>query len=149
MTLLPEVKSQLNSTGVAVSGDIGGLKKTKYWTPDGKEILAVPSILTFKLVDKKKKTVRDVTVDRNLEKGWLLQPPTKVKPHCSGCGKWHDTEQEIDTCITKKKTFNEEWEERVKKERKDNGEGLKQEVAELKSEMVEIKSLLIKLLKKE
>jgi len=39
------------------------------------------------------------TVDANLDRGWLMQPPQMLKPYCRGCDRWHDTQAEVDRCI--------------------------------------------------
>ena len=77
--LSPGVRAQLESTGVAITPVTGGAKKTRYWTPDGREILAVPSMRTW--VKRKDGKVVDSGIrDANLDQGWLLQKPARPKP---------------------------------------------------------------------
>jgi len=139
-------RAELDSQGATISGDIGGVKKQRYYTPDGREVLAVPSMKNW--VRREGKKVLDSGIrDANLDNGWLLQPPTKLKLHCDYCDRWHDTQKEIDACGAKKKVFDDKWAEKVKKLRhKDDGD-LRDEVSELKSDMSDIKSMLSQLLK--
>ena len=135
---------------VRITGDIGGLTKQRYWTPDGREMLAVPSIRTYVRI-KEGKQIGGGTRDANLDKGWLLQKPTRLKPHCSYCNKWHNNQKEIGECGNKKKSFNAEWEKKAKQMKRSESkeiDDIKQEFSELKSEMSDIKNMLAQLLNK-
>lgn len=139
--------AELESQGTTISGYIGGTKKSKYFTPDGREILSVPAMRTW-IKKKDGKVVDSGTRDANLDRGWLLQPPIELKPHCPHCDNWHDTQGEIDACGAKKKAFDNKWAAKAKR-MKGNEVGevgeLKAEVSELKSDMSDIKEMLIKL----
>ena len=149
--LSPEARAELAGQGVAISGDIGGLQKQRYWTQDGREIMAIPAIRTYRRV-RDKKIVGEGVRDANFDKGWLLQPPAKLKPYCPHCDKWHDTQKEIDDCGEKKGAFNKKWMAKAKKMKHQEGdgevEGLRTEVSELKSDMSDIKDMLTQLLAK-
>lgn len=143
-------KAELESQGVTISEVFGGAKKSRYWTPDGREVRAVPSMRTW--IKKKDGKVIDSGIrDANLDKGWLLQPPTKLKPYCPHCDNWHDTQKEIDECGAKKKVFDNKWAAMAKRMRRDEGgevEKIKAEVLELKSDMTDIKNMLAQLLER-
>lgn len=128
-----DVKKSLYSTA----------KKTRYWTPDGREILAVPCMTDW-VRKKDGKVIDGGRRDANLDKGWLLQPPTEPKLRCHSCDRWHDTQKEITACGAKKKAFDDKWQARAKRMlHKEGGE-----VEELKSEMADIKNMLMQLLEK-
>lgn len=154
MTLLTQTRAELNATGVAITGDVGGIRKKKYWTPDGREIMSVPSIkhwMTVKVVNGKKVMTGEGDRDANLDKGWLLEPPQEPKLYCKGCFKWHDTQKEINKCIAKRTKSNKEWDIRARKLMDDTEKGdgqVNQEIKTMKSDIADIKLLLNKLLEK-
>lgn len=133
-----KVTPAIESSGYGISGEIGGLPRQTYYTPDGRTIRAIPSLREYVKKDNGK-VVETGTRDANYDKGWLPTMPTELKPHCPHCGEWHDNEEEIDACAIriKKQT---EWGDRIakkfKKQESDDITGLKKEVAELK-EMLE------------
>jgi len=144
MVVTTDEMKQIKSKGYA---DIGGIPKTTYWTPDGREIKAFPCMRTF-VMKKDGKVIGDGVRDANLDKGWLTQKPTELKLTCTYCDKWHDTKEEITQCGAKHRAFDEKWAEKARKMKKDESNDLKSEVEELKSDMTEIKSMLMKLLEK-
>ncbi len=139
---------ELESQGVTLSGVTGGIKKRQYWLPDGNEIRAIPAIRGY-IKKRDGKIIESGDRDANLDKGWLLNPPTELKLHCDGCDKWHDTQKEITDCVAKKKTFNEKWSRMAKKMKGEEGGDLREEVSELKSDITEIKKMLRDILAKE
>ncbi len=142
--------AELESQGVTLSGTTGGIKKKRYWLPDGNEIMAAPSIRGY-IKKRDGKIIESGDRDANLDKGWLLSPPAELKLYCEGCDKWHDTQKEITDCIAKKKAFDARWNKHAKKMRREEGgdDELREEVAELKSDMKDIKSMLRDILAKE
>lgn len=126
------------------SNVINGVRKTRYWTPDGREILAAPSMRDYNHI-KNGKVVDSGTRDANLDKGWLLQPPTEHKLYCEHCDQWHDTVEEIRECGAKRKAFNAKWDKKAKAMSKTE-DSIEKDVDTLKSEMSEIKAMLMKLL---
>lgn len=75
------------------------------------------------------------TRDANLDKGWLLQPPTEKKLYCPHCDYWHDTKVEVTKCGKQHKSFISKHQRIAKTEVKkvfNENETLRQEVAELK-----------------
>jgi len=148
MTLSVEERQQIRLKGFAY---IGGLQKNRYWTPDGREILAVPSMRTFNRIVEGKITDSGIR-DANLDNGWLTEKPQTLKPHCPHCGKWHDTQAEIDTCGSKRSAFQKKYDKLAQKEKmKEFSEvdKIKEDVDALKSDMTDIKMMLVQLLKKE
>lgn len=112
----------IEAVGYGVSEEIGGIEKKIYYTPDGRQFIGIPRMVTS--VDKK--TNRTAVRDSNLDKGWLLSKPVKLSPHCPNCGEWHKNKVEIAACgvrqtrllaKTKKdqkahlKAVDKEWEE--------------------------------------
>ncbi|MBU2064011.1 MAG: hypothetical protein KKF93_06435 [Candidatus Omnitrophica bacterium] len=104
----------MSEAGVIYKGDIGGVYKKKYWTPDGREIMAVPSIRTYRVKDNGNTT--EGIRDTNYDKGWLDRPPENPKLRCISCDKWHDTQIEVDKCLTNKKKNEDKWMKKAKKE---------------------------------
>lgn len=139
-----KVTPTIEKAGYGVSGDIGGLPRQTYYTPDGRTVKAIPSLREYVKKDNGK-VVETGQRDANYDKGWLPIMPTVLKPHCSHCGEWHDNQEEIDACAIRiKKQI--EWGDRIakkfKKQETDELGDLKKEVAELK-EMLE-KALEVK-----
>jgi len=135
-----KTKNELATQGVAVTGYIGGLRKTKYWTPDGREILAIPSMRTWqktKIVNGKKEITGSGLRDANLDK-WLIEPPQNPKIHCDGCDKWHDTQEEVEKCIEQREVF-------IKKH---STPEVDDRIGKVESEVSEIKNMLAELLKR-
>ncbi len=141
--LSPQVLAQLEDSGVAITGDIGGIPKRKYWTPDGRQIVAIPAMRNFVRKDKDGKSIETGTRDANYDKGWLPQPPTNPIPYCKYCDKWHTSEDDIAKCGSKKKIFEETWAKKAKQEVNKNYDD---EINSLKSDIADIKQLLTKLL---
>jgi ribosomal protein L44E len=94
MNVTPEIKH----IGYGLSGDIGGLPKQTYYTPDGRVIKAIPCMREFVRKDKDGNVIEGGTRDANYDKGWLPVMPTELKLYCRGCDKWHDTQEEVDEC---------------------------------------------------
>jgi len=125
-----------------------GIRKMKYWTPDGREIIAVPTMRTYRMSKSGAEGIRDA----NLDKGWLMQPPIEKKPYCPHCTNWHDTQEEINACGAKKKAFQDRYNKIAKKVKRDGSEDveeLRAEVSGLKTDMDDIKKMLSRLLEKE
>jgi len=92
-------KQEAARTGAAVSGVWGGPQKQRYYTPTGEEVYSIPSWREFTRKGPDGRILEQGTRDANLDKGWSLSLPTELKVACSGCGKWHDTEEEVNACI--------------------------------------------------
>ena len=125
-----------------ITGNIGGQPKQIYWTPDGRQIRAMPDIHEYALKDKDDKIIANGVRDANLDKGWLLQKPVELKLYCHQCDMWHDTEGEIRQCELKNTKFVAKCEKKAKKELGDD------RVGKLEAEMGEIKNLLKQLLER-
>ncbi len=147
MTVTAEEKQQIKQKGYA---DIGGLKKNRYWTPDGREITAVPAMRDYNIIQNDK-VISSGTRDANLDNGWLTLPPVEPKPYCPHCDKWHDTIKEVNECGEKKQVSAKRWEKLAKKMIKEENPNndLREEVDGLKEDVSQIKDMLLQLLKKE
>lgn len=146
MTVTAEDKLQIKQKGYA---DIGGLQKNHYWTPDGREVVAVPAMRTYNVIENGK-VIESGVRDANLDNGWFLQKPAILKPHCPHCDRWHDTQKEIDKCGVNKIAFNKKWDKLAQKMKADEGgevNSLKTEVDGLKEDVSQIKDMLLQLLK--
>lgn len=130
-----KVSPAIEQSGYGLSGNIGGLPRQTYYTPDGRVVRAIPSWREYVKKDKEGKVIETGTRDANFDKGWLPVMPTELKPYCPHCGKWHNTQEEIDACANRIKQRTE-WGDRLarkaKKQESDDISDLKKEVAELK-----------------
>ena len=99
-----KVTPAIESSGYGLSGNIGGLPRQTYYTPDGRVIKAIPCLREY-AKKKNGKVIETGTRDANYDKGWLPVMPTELKLYCSGCDKWHDTQGEIDACISGQRAF--------------------------------------------
>ncbi len=145
-------KEAIGSQGFGVTGHIGGLPRTTYYTPDGRIIKAIASMREFRKlvgVDGAGKNVYEGGVrDANLDRGWLTAMPEVPKPYCEGCDKWHDTDEEVAACIAIKEAKAKKWEAKAKRMRKGEGEVQEAEIKELKSQVEELKDMVAQLLAK-
>ena len=132
-----KVTKAIEASGYGVSGNIGGLPRQTYYTPDGRTVKAIPSLREY-VKKENGKVIETGTRDANYDKGWLPIMPTELKPHCAYCGEWHDNQEGIDACASEAKR-QKEWGDRLarkyKKEEHDDMASLKSEIDELK-EMV-------------
>jgi hypothetical protein len=111
----PEVLRQVQETGYGISGSIGGQPKMRYYTPDGRVIFAHPSMREWRGKDGNGNVISGIR-DANLDKGWMMTPPEHPKMYCAGCDKWHDTKEDIDKCIKRKKAFQDKWDKMAAKQ---------------------------------
>lgn len=140
-----KVTPAIEASGYGVSGDIGGLPRQTYYTPDGRIVKAIPCMRDYvRKVDSK--VVESGTRDANYDKGWLPVMPTELKPHCAHCGEWHDNQEGIDACadaIKKRKEWGDKLAKKYKKEEHEDITNLKREIDELKEmvkKLTEVKS---------
>ena len=127
-----KVTTAIKKIGYGLSGDIGGLPRKTYYTPDGREIKAIPSLREYAKKDKKGEIIERGTRDANLDKGWLETIPQELKLYCAGCDMWHDTQEEVDACMEKKDKRIKELGGKLIKQETDDIDTLKKEVAELR-----------------
>ncbi len=135
--LSPEAKRQIGANGFGITGSIGGITRQRYWTPDGREILAIPSLRVYQT-----KTGEGGVRDANLDNGWLLQPSIDTKLYCRYCDKWHDTQIDIDQCGEKRNSFIARYQKEAEKMVVEAAP----EIVKLKSDMDEMKQMLAQLL---
>ncbi|MAH50458.1 hypothetical protein CMI37_31845 [Candidatus Pacearchaeota archaeon] len=142
MSLTVQEKKDIKKQGFSRTG---GIPRTMYYTPDGREIEAIPSWRGYHRKDKEGNVIGSGTRDANLDKGWALVPPKDPLPYCAGCDKWHDTQEEVTVCIAKKEERVKKWEEYAKKERAEEEETQRKETEELRTEVLELKGMIYEL----
>lgn len=126
-------------TNPLIVGDsIGGQPKTRYWTPDGRELLRAPCM---------RGTTKGEVRDANLDFGWLTEKPTELKLYCAHCDKWHDTSKEIVACGEKKKATEAKFLRLAQKMSKNEVSEKSKEIDSLRSEIEELKNMVSKLIK--
>ncbi len=140
-----KVKEELEPAGYALASTWGGPKKKRYFTPDGKEIWAIPAIREFVRKDAEGKVIEAGERDANYDQGWLETMPLQPKLSCPTCGKWHDTEEEVNQCKLKRENYLNEWERKAKRLAKETKEE-QGEIGELRTEVAELKALLAKMI---
>lgn len=142
MTVTIKEKADIKKQGYA---SVGGIPKTTYWTPDGREIKAIASKREYNTKDAEGNVVGSGTRDANLDKGWLLAPPAKPKPYCAGCDKWHDTKKEVAGCRALKEEKVRKWKAWAEKEKAGEAMTQAKELEEMRLEMLELKGLVYEL----
>jgi hypothetical protein len=134
------IKESLERTGAAMSQMPKGIPRTKYYTPDGREEFKIPQ-----------HRIRQdgVIYDVFLAQGYTLTPPENPKLYCSGCDRWHDTQEEVDACIQGKKKFLARMNKTAKQELTKERNEKDSEIAELKDRVDKLTKLLEDTLGKE
>ena len=84
-----------------------GIPRTLYYTPDGREEWKIP---------QHRERQDGVVYDIFIAQGYTLTPPSNPKPYCSGCDRWHDTQEEVNTCVGAKKKRALAWEKKANAE---------------------------------
>lgn len=147
-TLTEEQKTQILRDGYGKSGDIGGQPKTRYWTPDGREIWAAPSWREFARKNAKGQLLESGIRDANLDKGWLTQKPSILKLFCPSCDLWHDTQKEIAECQKKRQASASQWQTWAEKKKKETAPTPEDgRLSALEQQVLELKELLLRVLK--
>jgi len=131
-----KVIQELQTQGYGGANTWGGPQKVKYYAPDGSVRISIPGQLSDR---------NGIIYDRLILQGYSLSPPETPKPHCAGCGKWHDTKEEVKVCVKKRKVDTAKWDNWAKKHQ---GKGQDKEIKELKDEVSELKDLMKQLLEK-
>lgn len=147
MTVTKQAEESIQRTGYGISGEIGGIGRQTYYTPDGQRVRAIPAIRDY-VIKKDGKVIESGTRDANYDKGWLPVMPKELKPHCDGCDNWHDTEEEIETCITNRQVYAKKWETRAKKETEGEAMAQGKEMEDMRVEIQELKGMLYEVLHK-
>ena len=136
-------KQEAARTGAAVSPTWGGPQKRRYYTPAGEEVYSLPSWREFVRKDSDGRILEQGTRDANLDKGWSLSLPTELKVACSGCGKWHDTDGEVDACIDTRTAQMAQWQKEDAAARAEqNNADVEGRLDKLEEGLSDIKSLL-------
>jgi len=104
-----------------------------YWTPDGREIVTMPSWREYQKRDAKGNQHGGIR-DANLDKGWLLAPPQKPMVGCPHCDKWHETKKEVVECGVAKAKLTRKWDKWAKRNNKQTDTGdLEAQIRELQA----------------
>lgn len=146
MMVTKQKEDEIRRVGYGISGDIGGIGKQTYFTPDGRRIRSVPNTRDYVLKDKDGKVIESGTRDGNFDKGWLPVMPTELKPHCDGCGDWHDTQEGVDKCIKGKEEQTRKWDEYAEQQKKKNTDAQNGDVEELRVEVLEMRGQMNEIL---
>jgi hypothetical protein len=129
----PEVKQQLATSGAAMSQMPLGIPKTRYYTPDGREQWKIPQ----------QHTRQDgVVYDIFLAQGYTLTPPEHPKLYCSGCDRWHDTQEQVNDCIKAKKKFAASMSRKAERELAKEQRGKDKTIANLEAKVDKLTRLL-------
>lgn len=106
-----------NSEDFTLNPVWGGMPRTGYYAPDG----------TYEECIPQRRVRRNGTVyDVRLAGGYTLTPPANPKLHCKGCGKWHDTQEEVTACIERRKAFMAKYEKLASKQHKGSEDRIKE-----------------------
>ena len=136
-------KQEAARTGAAVGGIWGGPQKQRYYTPTGEEVYSIPSWREFTRKGPDGRVLEQGTRDANLDKGWSLSLPTELKVACAGCGKWHDTDGEVDDCIDTRTAQMAQWQKEDAAARAEqNNADVEGRLDKLEEGLSDIKSLL-------
>jgi hypothetical protein len=144
------IEQTLEQEGAAV-GDIRDKKtgkllvnnrtpRTRYYTPDGREQWKIP---------QRRERQDGVVYDLFLAEGYTLVPPVNPKPYCKGCDKWHDTEEEVDACVGKKRKFAEAMQRKAERELSKEQKVKDKTIADLEDKVDKLMKLLEEKLGKE
>ena len=109
------------------------LPRNRYYTPDGREEYKIP---------QQRERSDGVIYDVFLAQGYTLTPPANPKPYCSGCDKWHDTQEEVDACVGKKKKFADAMQRKAEGELAKEHKGKDKEIADLTAKVDKLTKLM-------
>ena len=137
------VKQEAAWAGVAGIKTSGGPPKQRYFTPSGEEVFAFTSNREYQVKDPATgKVLRKGQRDANLDKGWTLTMPTELKIHCTGCRKYHDTQEEIAECLRLRAINASMWQARVAAEASGPSTDTEGRLDKLEEGLSDIKTLL-------
>ena len=143
-------KQEIESFGYGLSGYVGGIRRTTYWTPDGRSFQAIPSIRDYQIV-KDGKVIETGQRDANLDKGWLLAKPTVLKIHCLFCDGYHDNQTQVDACEVMAKKLKAERQSvidaEIAKDKAERDSEVNKQIAERDKKITFLESQLVKLTK--
>ena len=98
------METEVNPLELKAKVYLDGIPRKKYWTPDGREIRAIPAWRDYNIIENGKRK-QGGTRDANYDKGWLESPPQNPVPYCKYCDRWHDTQEEVDKCGKRQASF--------------------------------------------
>ena len=109
------------------------LPRNIYYTPDGRKEEKIP---------QQRERSDGVIYDVFLAQGYTLVPPVTPKPYCSGCDRWHDTQEEVDECVGKKRKYAEAMQKKAEGELAKEHKGKDKEIADLTAKVDRLTKLM-------
>ena len=107
--------------------------RNKYYSPDGREQWKIP---------QHHERQDGVIYDVFIAQGYTLTPPVNPKLYCKGCDKWHDTEEEVNACVEKKRKFAETMQRRAEQDLTKEQRGKDKTIANLEDKVDKLTKLL-------
>jgi len=107
--------------------------RIRYYTPDGREQLKIP---------QHRERQDGVIYDVFIAQGYTLTPPVNPKPYCSGCDRWHNTQEEVDACVAKKEKFAETMQRRAEQDLAKEQKGKDKTIANLEAKVDKLTKLM-------
>ena len=107
--------------------------RNRYYTPDGREQWKIP---------QRRERQDGVIYDLFLAEGYTLTPPANPKLYCKGCDRWHDTEEEVDACIGKKRKFAEAMQKRAEGDLAKEQKGKDKMIADFEAKVDKLTKLM-------
>lgn len=137
-----EIEQTLEQEGAAVT-DIRDKKgklvvpncipKQRYYTPDGREEWKIP---------QHRERQDGLVYDVFIALGYTYAPPLNPKLYCKGCDKWHDTQEDVDACVGKKRNFAEAMQKRAEQELAKDQRGKDKTIAGLEAKVDKLTKLM-------
>ena len=137
-----------NGAGYGFNGYTGGIRKQRYWTPDGRMIIAIPNIREFVTKDNNGRVVDQGIRDANLDKGWVQQKTQVLKLFCQTCDRWHDTQAEVDECKAVETAKIVKFETQAKTERIKEQQDKDLRIEALEGQIAELTAMVKKFMEK-
>ena len=109
------------------------IPRNRYYTPDGREELKIP---------QQRERSDGVIYDVFLAQGYTLVPPANPKPYCSGCDRWHDTEEEVWACTEAKRRFASSMQRKAERDWGKEQRGKDKEIAGLTAKVDKLTKLM-------
>ena len=109
------------------------IPRTRYYTPDGREQWKIP---------QHHERQDGVVYDVFIAEGYTLTPPVNPKLYCKGCDKWHDTQEEVDACVEKKRKFAEVMQRRAEQDLAKEQRTKDKTIADLEAKVDKLTKLL-------
>lgn len=109
------------------------IPRQRYYTPDGREEWKIPQHR-----ERQDGYIYDVFIAQ----GYTYAPPLNPKLYCAGCDKWHDTQEEVDECVGKKKQFATLMQKRAEQDLTKEQRGKDKTIADLEAKVDKLTELM-------